>query len=141
MSSIFPTPSVRTFPRSAVKIFPAVSGYHRKHAVRLLGRHSYLPHPSQQRLGRRIYNAAVGEALIITWEAADRICGKRLKAILPNLVDAMERHGHLRLDPEVQRGLLAASAATRLQGPALPRQGGLLTARPADDIVPLWLGG
>lgn len=46
------------------------------------------------------------------WEAADRICGKRLKAILPNLVDAMERHGHIYLDPEVPRGLLAASAAT-----------------------------
>jgi len=92
--------------------FSSVAGYHRKHAVRLLGRHSYLPHPSRQELGRRIYNAAVGEALIIMWEAADRICGKRLKAILPNLVDAMERHGHICLDPEVHRGLLAASAAT-----------------------------
>ena len=92
--------------------FSSVAGYHRKHAVRLLGRHSYRPHPSRQGLGRRIYNAAVVEAIIIMWEAADRICGKRLKAILPNLVDAMERHGHIHLDPEVQRGLLAASAAT-----------------------------
>lgn len=92
--------------------FSSVSGYHRKHAVRLLGRHSHLIHPSQQRLGRRIYNEAVGEALIITWEAADRICGKRLKAILSNLVDAMERHGHIHLDPGVRRSLLKASAAT-----------------------------
>ena len=40
--------------------FSSVLGYHRKHAVRLLGRHSHLLHPSQQRLGRRIYNEAVG---------------------------------------------------------------------------------
>ena len=46
------------------------------------------------------------------WEAADRICGKRLKAALPNLVESMERHGHLDLDPQVRRRLLAASAST-----------------------------
>jgi hypothetical protein len=62
--------------------------------------------------GRRVYNEAVREALIITWEAGDRICGKRLKAILPQLVDAMERHGHLCLDADVRRSLLTASAAT-----------------------------
>lgn len=46
------------------------------------------------------------------WEAADRICGKRLKALLPVLVDAMERHGHLQLAPEVRTGVLGMSAAT-----------------------------
>jgi hypothetical protein len=91
--------------------FSSVTGYHRKHAARLLGRHPDL-HRSRQGLGRRIYNEAVREALVIAWEAGDRICGKRLKSILPNLVDAMERHGHLQLDPEVRRGLIAASAAT-----------------------------
>ena len=37
-------------------------------------------------LPRRIYSEAVREALIVLWEAADRICGKRLKAILPGLI-------------------------------------------------------
>ena len=54
----------------------------------------------------------VREAVIVVWEASDRICGKRLKAALPNLVDSMERHGHLELDPEVRSRLLSASAAT-----------------------------
>ena len=45
-------------------------------------------------------------------EAADRICGKRLKAALPHLVESMERHGHLDLDLRVRQRLLAASAAT-----------------------------
>ncbi|MFL6446273.1 MAG: transposase, partial [Bryobacteraceae bacterium] len=52
------------------------------------------------------------QALRILWEAADRICGKRLKAIIPTLVDAMERHGHLNLDDGVRSRLLKASAAT-----------------------------
>jgi Integrase core domain len=54
----------------------------------------------------------VDEALIVLWEAADRICGKRLKALLPTLVEAMERHGHLRLDETIRERLLSLSAAT-----------------------------
>ena len=50
--------------------------------------------------------------VILVWEASDRICGTRLKAALPHLVESMERHGHLDLDPEVSDWLLAASAVT-----------------------------
>ncbi len=46
------------------------------------------------------------------WEASDRICGKRLRPLVPILVEAMEQHGHLQLTPEVRRSLLAMSAAT-----------------------------
>ena len=53
-----------------------------------------------------------GEALIVIWEASDRICGKRLRPLVPVLVEAMERHGHLELAPEVRAGLLTMSAAT-----------------------------
>ena len=62
--------------------------------------------------GRRIYGEAVREAVILVWEAADRICGKRLQAARLNLVGGMERHGHLDLDPGVRQRLLDASAAT-----------------------------
>ena len=91
--------------------FKALTGYHRKHAVRLLGGHP-VNHEIKKGYGRRIYNEAVREALIVVWEAGDRICSKRLKAILPTMVDSMERHGHLQLDPEVRRCLLSASAST-----------------------------
>jgi hypothetical protein len=91
--------------------FVAVTGYHRKHAARLL-RSGRTRGRSGRRPGRRIYDAAVREALIVLWEAADRICGKRLKPLLPVLVDAMERHGHLQLAPEVRAGVLGMSAAT-----------------------------
>lgn len=45
-------------------------------------------------------------------EAADRVCGKRLKALLPTLIEAMQRHGHLDLDPKIHEALLQVSAAT-----------------------------
>ena len=80
--------------------FIAVTGHHRKHGIRLLGQsgNDWEQQPAVKR-SRRIYDAAVGEALIVVWEAADRICGKRLQAALPHLVESMERHGHLDLDP------------------------------------------
>lgn len=40
------------------------------------------------------------------------MCGKRLKALLPTLISAMQRHGHLDLDPMVHAALLEVSAAT-----------------------------
>ena len=105
--------------------FIAVTGHHRKHGIRLLRQLEYgedAPCPTR---GRRVYDDAVREAVIVIWEAADRICGKRLKAAMPHLVESMERHGHLALDPEVRDRLLAASAATldRLLKPIRPMAG------------------
>jgi hypothetical protein len=54
----------------------------------------------------------VRQALVVLWEASDRICGKRLQLLIPVLLDAMARHGHLRPDHEVQAQLLCMSAAT-----------------------------
>ena len=42
----------------------------------------------------------------------DRICGKRLRPLVPVMLEAMERHGHLQLTTEVRIGLLGMSAAT-----------------------------
>lgn len=50
--------------------------------------------------------------LIRLWEARDRVCGKRLKGLLPILIESMERHGHVDLTPEVRAKLLSMSAAT-----------------------------
>ena len=91
--------------------FVAIVGCHRKHAVRLLRRGDEPTHRSVPK-GQRIYDEAVREALTVVWEASDRICGKRLKAALPSMVESLERHGHLDLDPGVRRRLFSASAAT-----------------------------
>jgi hypothetical protein len=90
--------------------FVGLTGYHRKHAMRVLGKESD-PH-KQVRARKRVYDEALRQALIVLWEAGDRVCGKRLKALLPTLIEAMERHGHLSLDPVVRDKLLQISAAT-----------------------------
>jgi len=91
--------------------FVAVAGCHRKHAIRLLAEVGPAA-PKSPAVDRRTYDEAVREALVVLWEAADRICGKRLKAILPSLITALEKHGHLALDPTVRQRLLVASPAT-----------------------------
>jgi hypothetical protein len=91
--------------------FSAVSGFHRKHASRLL-RQGQSKKRSEPRPSRRLYDEAARAALVLFWEASDRVCGKRLRAMLPMLVVAMERHGHIDLAPEVRTGVLTMSAAT-----------------------------
>ena len=91
--------------------FTQLTGFHRKHAARVL-RDGRADGRGGPRRGRRLYDEAMREALMVLWEASDRVCGKRLRPLLPVLVEAMERHGHLQLAAEVRSGLLAMSAAT-----------------------------
>ncbi len=90
--------------------FTAVTGYHRKHAIRLLNSDAPLARSRTPR--SRLYDEAVQQALIVLWEASDRLCGKRLKASIPILISAMERHGHLDLHPSVKERLLQVSSAS-----------------------------
>ena len=92
--------------------FVRITKYHRKHALRLLGgrKGSVADRPAKPR--KRVYDEAVRQALIVLWEASDRICGKRLKPLIPLLIESLTRHGHLKLDGEVQSKLLQASAST-----------------------------
>lgn len=46
------------------------------------------------------------------WEASDRVCGKRLRALLPILLPALERNGHLHLGEAMRKKILAMSAST-----------------------------
>jgi len=80
--------------RQILDEFLKLTGYHRKHAIRVLCREFQPPRakPGPQRR----YNDKVRAALITLWEAADRICGKRLKAVIPTLI-VIECPGHIEL--------------------------------------------
>ncbi|MDR9823981.1 transposase, partial [Rhizobium hidalgonense] len=91
--------------------FVALTGFHRKHAMRLL-RGEREPSKGGPRPGRRVYGDQVRAALVVVWEASDRICGKRLHPLLPTLIEAMERHGHGDMNSETRRQLLTMSPAT-----------------------------
>ena len=88
-----------------------VTGWHRKHAVRALAnRPAAGPEAPRQRTS--IYDVVVKDALTALWEASDRICGKRLKVMIPTLLPALERHGRLNLGAADRALVLAISAAT-----------------------------
>jgi hypothetical protein len=102
----------RTEKKDILDEFVNVTGFHRKHAIRVLAKVMTSPETLKRPSRSPLYDEAVETALIILWEASDRMCGKRLKEAIPVLVEAMERYGHLRLDAEVRPRLLAMSAAT-----------------------------
>lgn len=79
--------------------FVLLTGFHRKHAIRALNQPPSAKRPVRQR--ERYYDETVVAELITLWEASDRLCGKRLKALIPILIDAMQRHGHCTFDPLV----------------------------------------
>jgi hypothetical protein len=90
--------------------FCETTGMHRKAAIRLLNRDGG---PSRTKRGRpRRYGPEVAAALAAVWQVSDRMCGKLLAAVLPDLVDALEHHGELQLSTAVRTDLLEVSAAT-----------------------------
>ena len=71
-----------------------VAGWHRKHAVRALAL-AAMSVPCGPRRRTPTYGAAIKDALVALWESSDRICGKRLKVMIPMLLPSLERHGRL----------------------------------------------
>lgn len=114
---------------------------HRKYGVRLLNIEKNADTVNKN-VRRRIYNQAVKTALTVIWEAADRICSKRLKSIIPTFIETMERHKQLHLDPEIKTLLLSLSASTidRLLGPLRKQAGYRKKIKPKNKfkkIVPI----
>jgi hypothetical protein len=91
--------------------FVLATGYHRKYAIRLL-KHGP-PKPARRpRAGNSPYGILVVQALTHIWEQSGYLCGKRLHAFLPVWINALERTGHLSLEPQVTQLLLSMSPAT-----------------------------
>jgi len=81
------------------------TGYHRKHAVRLLRRGFHGPR-------RRLYDDSDAAALVAAWELAGRVGSRRLRALLPVLVASLTRQGHLPDNLLLRGRLCGMSAAT-----------------------------
>lgn len=112
--------------------FVAATGYHRKYAIRLL--HNG---PQPKRLGRRgrskVYQGEVVTVLEQIWEICGRICSKRLKPFLPEIVAVLERQGELVLATEIKQQLLQMSRATIdrcLKSARFPHRHGRSTTKP-----------
>ena len=66
----------------------------------------------QQRLKPRVYDEQVLSELLKLWELLNYVCGKRLVAIMPELIAKLEQFGELRLTASTKEKLLRISAAT-----------------------------
>lgn len=75
----------------------ATTEYHRKHAITLLRGRPKRGNPRRPALKRK-YQGPVVVVLARLWRVANGICAKRLMPVLGEYVEALERHGELRLD-------------------------------------------
>lgn len=98
----------------------ALTGWHRDYARRALREAAARPvirRGQRRRVPTRkprapLYDETVIDALRVVWVLMDFPCGKRLQPVLADVVDALERHGELTLEPAARSGLMAMSAAT-----------------------------
>ena len=101
--------------------FIELTGYHRVYArsvlrtvERKLAREQPTPAESKSATAksRKVYDQQVLIILRQIWMILDYICGKRLVAIMPEVIRRLEHFGELKVEPEVRAKLLRISAAT-----------------------------
>lgn len=113
--------------------FVAATGYHRKYAMRVL-KHGRKAKGLRKKGRRKEYQGEVVAVLTRIWEICGRICSKRLKPFLPEIVAVLERHQELSLSAEVKSQLLRMSRSTidRCLQPARfeEKRHGLSTTKP-----------
>ena len=102
----------------------ALTGYNRSYAVNLLrwdgkviraGRRVRLVgdlRKKARRTRQRLYDETVLDSLKEIWAIMDCICGKRLVAILPEVIPILEQHREIVLNTVIRKKLLSISATT-----------------------------
>src|SRR5215216_1011096 len=110
--------------RQMLDEFCATTGYSRGYArfvLRNHGREVWLRgkrmvigdrHKRQPRLKARYYDEDVVKTLVRLWELLNYICGKRLVAIMPELIKKLEQFGELQLPNVTREKLLQISASS-----------------------------
>jgi hypothetical protein len=87
-----------------------LTGWTRRHARRALL--APQPDPRPKVVRPRFYGQDVLEPLRFVWATLGGPAGKRLAPFMAGAIDALERHGEIRLSEEVRDKLLNVSAAT-----------------------------
>jgi hypothetical protein len=119
------------------------TGYHRKHAIRVL-KNRVSRHPRRKRTGYpTIYHGEVVQALEQIWEIYGQICSKRLQPFLPEAIRVLERCQEIELSAETKELLLKISSASIdrcLRPIRLPTRHGLSTTKPGSllkNLIPV----
>lgn len=92
--------------------FCRVCGYHRKHAIRLLGRAKKKVEEKKGKVGRKVaYGPEVVEVVKKIWLLAEQMCSRRVKEALPLWLPYYEQE-YGTITDEIRVKVLALSAAT-----------------------------
>lgn len=92
--------------------FIAATGYHRKYATRVLKKGPRPRKLSKKGNRRKIYQGVVIKTLEQIWEISGRLCSKRLKPFLPEMVEVLERFKEIEMSPETKALLFKMSCST-----------------------------
>jgi len=93
--------------------FISLTNYNRSYARYVLRNYQYVRSRSKsKRRGIKIYDEEFLKDLKKIWYIYDNICGKRLAPFMPEAIDALERHGEIKIHDVNKNKLLSVSAAT-----------------------------
>jgi hypothetical protein len=125
--------------------FTSVTGYHRKHAIRILKNQVQVQNhlKGKTKTYKTIYAGEVVKALEQIWEIYGHICSKRLQPFLPEAIRVLERCQEIELSKDTKDLLLKISSASmdrclrpvRIQSPH-----GLSTTKPGNllkNLIPI----
>jgi hypothetical protein len=91
--------------------FTRTTGLHRKAVIRSLNRTGEFQ--GKKRGGRpKKYSSDIVAILKTVWEASDRLCSKRLKPFMPEMLRVLRHHGELHIDAFKETQLCGMSPAT-----------------------------
>jgi len=118
----------------------AATGYHRKHAIRVLNNRVSKTRRRKRTGYPTVYHGEVVRALEQIWEIYGRICSKRLQPFLPEAIRVLERCQEMELSEETKELLLKISSASmdRCLRPArIQTRHGLSTTKPGSLLKTL----
>ena len=125
--------------------FTAATGYHRKHAIRVLKNQRQVQnHPKgKTKTFKTIYTGEVAAVLEQVWEIYGRICSKRLQPFLPEAIKVLERCQEIKISSQSKELLLRISSASMdrcLQPIRIQSRHGLSTTKPGSllkNLIPV----
>ncbi|MEQ9364031.1 MAG: hypothetical protein RIF32_07310 [Leptospirales bacterium] len=89
-----------------------LTGYNRSYATRTVREFKAVKAVRKQRPGRVIYDTDVRLALEKVWAVLDYVCGKRLVAVLPDVLERLIKLNEISVSRDSRRKLLSISPVT-----------------------------
>ena len=125
--------------------FTAATGYHRKHAIRVLKNKVQVQNrlKGKTKIYKRVYRGEVVQALEQIWEIYGHLCSKRLQPFLPEAMRVLERCQEIQLSKDTKDLLLKISSASIdrcLRPIRLQTSHGLSTTKPGrllKNLIPI----